>query len=94
MLIVFSVWFTKDLVLDLLTGTEQVQLHNVDVTKLHGSMGLTSLHYYLEGVDAQGERYKIEINSSDYSKVSASDTLTIRYYRHTRRLYDFGGRDE
>lgn len=93
-LIVVSVWFTKNLVSDIMSGPEQILLYNIEVTKNQGSKGVISLHYYLEGVDSQGTRYKIEISSDDYSKMASSDTLVIKHYKNTRRLYDFEGREE
>ena len=90
-LALFSLWKTKDLAMDLISGPKVITLYNVNLSKLQGTKGLVSLHYYLNGSDLEGNDYRIEISGWDYTNISKPDTLIITYYENTDRLYEMGG---
>lgn len=76
--------------MDLITGPKVVTLYNSSLSKLQGTKGLSSLHYYLNGQDSEGNNYKIEISGRDYTRIGRQDSITVTYYENTDRLYDIG----
>lgn len=91
-LLAFGIWSTKNLALDLATGPQEIELHDVEVSKRQGTAGLASLHYYLEGNDAEGNPYRMDISEEDYTNLGATEQLTVSYYENTKRLYALGGK--
>ena len=89
-LALFCLWMTKDLAMDLIAGPKVITLYNVKLSKLQGTKGLASLHYYINGSDLEGNDYKIEISGSDYTNINKTDTLVITYYENTDKLYEVG----
>lgn len=87
---VFSLWMTKNVVVDVIKGPQVIELQNIHVSKLQGTKGLSSLHYYMNGEDAEGKAYKIEISGQQYSSMSTRKTAVITYYENTKRFYGFG----
>lgn len=89
-LALFSLWSTKDLAMDLISGPKVITLHDVNLSKRQGTKGLVSLHYYLNGSDSKGNNHRIEISGWDYTNINKMDTIVITYYENTNRLYDVG----
>lgn len=91
-LFLFSLWNTKNLVLDLVSGPKQIQLHDIVIENRQSYRGLIGLHYYLRGTDENGDRHIIEISGSDYNfmKGNTVDTMVLTYYENTDRLYELG----
>ena len=91
--VLFSIWLSKDFVMDLVSGPKVTTLSGITVTKHNGSNGIFSLHYYLNGYDPEGNKHMIEISADDYEKISSRREITITYYEHIRRLYKLGGEE-
>lgn len=91
-LFLFSLWNTKNLVFDLVSGPKQIQLHDIGIENRQSYRGLIGLHYYLRGTDENGDRHIIEISGSDYNfmKGNTVDTMVLTYYENTDRLYELG----
>lgn len=89
----FSLWNTKNFVVDLVLGPQQTQLYDIGIEKRQSAKGIIGLHYYLKGTDENGDRHTIEISGSDYNrmKVNTSDSIVFTYYKNTNRLYKLGG---
>ena len=97
---IFSIWSTKDLVMDLVSGVQEVELYNVKVSEIQGPKGLILHHYYVDGNDAVGNRYRIEISGNDYEKLNSrynyrnlnsKDSVVLTIYKYTEKLYQIGG---
>ncbi len=84
--IVISIWFSANLVRDIITGSQQVELNDVEVDKLEGRYGIISSHYYLIGNDENGNRVKFKISSNDYYELSGVKSVTVEYYEYTGRV--------
>jgi hypothetical protein len=90
-LFLMGAWNAKNLALDLFSGPQEIVLYNVKVSKRQGSKGITSLHYYLDGEDEDGNRLRIEISGDDYTKIGETDNVLLTYYKNAKRLYKLGG---
>ena len=84
--VVIGVLFTGSTALDLVSGPEMAQLTDIQVSRSQAHTGIFSLHYYLTGTDSRGERVRLEISGDDYTRLSGSSSVTVEYYRHTRRI--------
>ena len=80
-------WFTKDLAADLVSGTKTVILTDIEVRESQAHTGIFSHHYYLLGMDPQGERIRVEISADDYTRtrLAGNATAVLVYYEHTGR---------
>lgn len=74
---------------DVVSGTKKVNLSNVEVSKYIGRYGALSMHYYVSGIDEEGNRIRLEISGEDYSQLSHKDEIVIEYYEHTDRVVDY-----
>lgn len=81
-----GVLFTRSTALDLVSGPVTAQLTDIQVSRSQAHTGIFSLHYYLTGTDSRGERVRLEISGDDYTRLSGSSSVTVEYYRHTRRI--------
>ncbi len=84
--VVIGVLFTRSTALDLVSGPVTAQLTDIQVSRSQAHTGIFSLHYYLTGTDSRGERVRLEISGDDYTRLSGSSSVTVEYYRHTRRI--------
>ena len=84
--VAIGVLFTRSTALDLVSGPVTAQLTDIQVSRSQAHTGIFSLHYYLTGTDSQGERVRLEISGDDYTRLSGSSSVTVEYYRHTRRI--------
>lgn len=91
-LVLFSLWNTKNLVFDLVLGPQEIKLYNIGIENRQSYIGIIGLHYYLRGTDENGDRHIIEISGSDYNfmKGNTVDTMVLTYYENTDRLYELG----
>ncbi len=89
----FSLWNTKNFVLDLVLGPQQIKLYDIGIEKRQNYKGIIGLHYYLKGTDENGNKHTIEISGDDYNyiKVNTTDTIVFTSYINTERLYKLGG---
>lgn len=83
--VAIGVLFTRSTALDLVSGPVTAQLTDIQVSRSQAHTGIFSLHYYLTGTDSRGERVRLEISGDDYPRLSGS-SITVEYYRHTRRI--------
>ena len=81
--VVICIWFGKNIVLDIVNGKEEISLHNVEVSRYHGYSGIFSLHYYLIGIDSEGNRIRLEVSEKDCSEISQRESIVVEYYKHT-----------
>lgn len=88
---IFGIFSTRNLIMDVILGPKVIELHHVNKSQLQGIKGIAFLHYYLQGNDSEGKKYKIEISADEYMRVGTSQTVVITYYENTKRLYKFGG---
>ncbi len=84
--VAIGVLFTRSTALDLVSGPVTAQLTDIQVSRSQAHTGIFSLHYYLTGTDSRGERVRLEISGDDYTRLSGSSSVTVEYYRHTRRI--------
>ena len=78
-------WFTKDLAADLVSGTKTVTLTDIEVSENQAHTGIFSHHYYLLGIDPQGEKIRVEISGQDYERLETAGSVLIEYYPNTKR---------
>ena len=84
--VAIGVLFTRSTAIDLVSGPVTAQLTDIQVSRSQAHTGIFSLHYYLTGTDSRGERVRLEISGDDYTRLSGSSSVTVEYYRHTRRI--------
>lgn len=89
MLLVFSLWFSKDVALDVVSGPESTALSNLEVSQMQAHTGIFSRHYYVMGTDASGEYLRLEISGKDCLELSGRDKIQMKYYRNTNRVVEF-----
>lgn len=80
-----ALWFSKDLVLDLLTGPQSVVLSDIQISESQGHTGIFSHHYYLTGSDHHETR-RFEISAKEYSRLKQGASVTVEVYKHTGRI--------
>ncbi len=93
-LALFSLWNTKNFVIDLVLGPQEIKLYDIDIEKRQSYRGIIGLHYYIRGIDENGDRHIIEISGNDYNFIKGNtvDTMVLTCYENTDRLYELGGR--
>lgn len=79
-------WFALRYASDITCGTQSKSIKNVEVSKYQGRFGYISLHYYITGLDENGDKLRFEISADDYSRLSNRSCVTIVYYKHTKRV--------
>ena len=84
--IVLCIWTSRNVVVDMMTGTEEVILHNIQVSRYQGRAGILSVHYYLWGVDGTGNKVRFEISEDDYYQYKYGGTVKVIYYPKTDRV--------
>ncbi len=85
--VVAMLWFSSQLIVDVVRGTEQIRLQEVEVSKQQGKYGILSLHYYLMGKDIEGNAERFEISADDYQRYATRKEITVVYYKYTDRVY-------
>lgn len=88
-LILIGALFSSSLIIDLYIGPQTLTLDKVKVSNFQGYSGIFSHHYYLYGEDSSNTMHRIEISNQEYQKLKGQKEITIRYYKHTRRLYHY-----
>ena len=83
-----GVWFGKDIVLDGINGPQRQALMQVQVSRSQAHTGIFSSHYWLDGINGAGEKIRLEISGSDYSRLSGSHQVTVMYYPRTGRVVE------
>ena len=81
-----ALWFSKDLVLDLSSGSQTVELKDIQVSESLAHTGIFSHHYYLTGSDNEDEILRLEISGEDYGRLQQDQTVRVEYYKHTGRI--------
>lgn len=81
-----ALWFSKDLVLDLSSGSQTVELKDIQVSESLAHTGIFSHHYYLTGSDNEDEILRLEISGEDYGRLQQGQTVRVEYYKHTGRI--------
>ncbi len=82
-----SIFFSINLILDIINGSSEIQLYNCKVIK-RASGRILDFQYYIDGEDSNGNRYRMEISSDDANKIAnnTSDHFYIKYYKNTERV--------
>ena len=86
---IFGVWNATALGMDIVGGTEVMEITECSVSKYRGGRRLSFQHYKLHGIDNEGNRQIYEIDSEDYTRYKLSENITIEYYPHTERIKAF-----
>lgn len=81
-----AVWLGSKIIRDLAAGPEIIRLTDLKVNHYQGHSGVFSSHYYMIGTDSQGEKFRAEISSRDYTGLYGKESVTIEYYRNTNRI--------
>ena len=81
-----ALWFSKDLVLDLSSGSQTVELKDIQVSESLAHTGIFSHHYYLTGSDNEDEILRLEISGEDYGRLQQGQTVRVEYYKHKGRI--------
>ncbi len=89
MLLALSLWFAKDVALDVVSGPESTVLSNLEESQTQAHTGVFSRHYYVMGTDVSGKYLRLEISGKDYSELSGHDKIKMKYYRNTSRVVEF-----
>ncbi len=86
--VLISVLGSKNLVSDLMNGTERIVLYKPAVSKDQGMTGIFSQYGYMWGEDAEGNFHKIKISGKDYEVLQKyrPEEIEIEYYEETERL--------
>ena len=84
-------FFSKNLVTDIFHGPETILLYHPKVSKYQGYQGIISMHYYLSGVDAGGNLYRLKISSKEYETIQRQslNKIEVEYYEQTDRLVQY-----
>lgn len=82
------IWFAKDPVIDLVSGTSVDEISSPYVEKYTGHAGIISSKYYLRGVDSEGNSLRIRISRDDYESIQqmGRGDIEAEYYKHSNRL--------
>lgn len=86
------IWFSKNVVLDLTAGTQNIVLKNIEVSHTQAHTGIFSSHYYLTGTDLTGEKIRLEISGKDYTRLSGVESARAEYYKWTERVVEIHGK--
>lgn len=84
--ILVMVWVTINFVSDITYGPKSISVQNVELSKYQGRFGFISLHYYISGIDENGNKLRFEISADDYSRLSNRSSASIVYYERTKRV--------
>lgn len=87
---VFAIFHTTNIARDVVSGPHTISLGRVTVSQIQGIRGIAFLHYYLNGEDSAGNRYRIEISADEYKQLKTKNVAVVTYYEHTKRLYSLG----
>ena len=80
-----ALWFSKDIVPDLAAGPQTAILTDIQLSGTQAHTGIFSHHYYLLGIDPQGEKIRVEISGQDYERLETAGSVLIEYYPNTKR---------
>lgn len=83
---VFGIWFSKDIALDLFTGSQTIKLNDIQVSQSQGHTGIFSHHYYLTGFDQDDQTLRLEISGKEYESLKDDRSVMVEYYKHTGRI--------
>ena len=83
--IAVALWFSKDIGLDLAAGPQTATLTDIQLSGTQAHTGIFSHHYYLLGIDLQGEKIRVEISGQDYERLETAGSVLIEYYPNTKR---------
>lgn len=80
-----ALWFSKDIVSDLAAGLQTATLTDIQLSGPQAHTGIFSHHYYLLGINSQGEKIRVEISGQDYERLETAGSVLIEYYPNTKR---------
>ena len=84
-----ALWFSKDIVPDLAAGPQTAILTDIQLSGTQAHTGIFSHHYYLLGIDLQGEKIRVEISGQDYERLETAGSVLIEYYPNTKRAVNY-----
>lgn len=84
--IILCVLFVKNTAIDMFSGTEEIYLTDVSVSRYQGPSGIISLHYYLQGTDNEEKTKRLEISSQEYEQYKNIRNVYVEYYPRTKRV--------
>lgn len=84
--VLVGVFFSYGLVIDVFSGTEEVCLSDIKLSKSQGMYGIISLRYYVSGTDSNGETFRFEISGNDYEMYLNREIIFVEYYEYTDRV--------
>lgn len=74
---------------DVVAGPEYVNLYHCDLERRSTMRGIFSLQYYINGLDEDGNRYRLRISGTDYDLLQGENEVTVLYYKNTKRIIHF-----
>ena len=80
-----ALWFSKDIVSDLAAGPQTATLTDIQLSRTQAHTGIFSHHYYLLGIDPQGEKIRVEISVDAVELKETAGSVLIEYYPNTKR---------
>lgn len=78
-----------DTLKDIVSGAETVTLYNCSVEQRTSLKGIWGQHYYLNGIDFDGTKYRFEISGNNYNFLRETDEVTVTCYKNTERIVEF-----
>lgn len=87
--IVICLWLGRNVVVDFVSGTEEISLYDIEVSRYQGFAGILASHYYMTGEDAEGNIFRFEISPEDYERYMYGGAVRAVYYKNTGRVVEF-----
>ena len=89
-LIILNLFFSRNLILDIITGPQKIELYNVSTHKYQNRLEFS---YYLEGEDISGNNHNLKVSIEEFNKVNSlgygnKEKITVVYYENTHRVVD------
>ena len=81
----FGGWLSKNVVMDLMTGSRTVHLTQITT---HQSIGRIRFYYYLSGKDGS-KNYRFKISANEAVGLEDAASITLSYYPRTERILEF-----
>lgn len=81
-------WISRNVVIDMISGTDEMVLHNAEVSRYQGFAGALTSHYHLTGENDKGNTARFEISKDDYNEYINGGTVVVVYYPETKRVVE------
>ena len=82
----FSVLGEVNVIKDYKSGTKTLLLSQCHIEERSGIKGIMQWHYYLVGIDEQGNKHSLELNLKSKDALVGRTQVTIEYYENVNRI--------